>query len=82
MFSKAPKEDESIRNNTINYKRVFSTPEGKEVLLDLMDRNYFMNPTQGDLIKEGRRCALLDILHYCHVDIKQVDEMLRSLKGE
>lgn len=66
------------RQRVLLYKKVFSSPEGKEVLIDLMNRNYVLNPTLGELRREGRREAILEILATTNVDMVQFDKLLKG----
>ena len=72
------KEEADFRAKVITYKRVFGTPEGTEVLFDLMNRNFILNPTGGDLKKEGRREAVLDILSKCHINVSELDKLMKG----
>jgi hypothetical protein len=76
------KEKAKQRDLIIAYKRVFSTPEGKQVLFDLMDRGDFLNTHKGDPFREGRRSLLCDILHNVHINLKELDELLRQNETE
>jgi hypothetical protein len=66
------------RKKIITFKKVFSTPEGKEVLFELMNRNFILTSHKGDSYSEGRRSAILDVLHLCNVDVAVFDEMLKG----
>lgn len=57
------------------YRKLFRSPEGKEVLADLAERNMVTRPTfqpgmdpSQALINEGRRQAVLDIFHTINLD--------------
>ncbi len=69
---------EAYRQKVIAYKKVFSTPEGREVLFDLMDRYYLLNTTGGDPAKEGQRQVILDILTRTNTDLTQLDKILKG----
>jgi hypothetical protein len=77
---KGQAEDAHIaqRNRMITYKRVFGTPEGKEVLMDLMNRNFILNGHKGDPHSEGRRACVLDIIYECKIDVAQFDSMMKE----
>ena len=66
------------RQKIILYKKVFNSRDGKEVLLDLINRNYVLQTTGGDDLKEGRRAAVLDILHLTKISLKSFDELLTN----
>lgn len=64
------------RELMILYRRVFGTPEGKQVYFDLLNRNYFLQKLDGNGVKEGRREAVLDIIKFCNFSIQEIDQML------
>lgn len=69
------------------YQSVFSGPEGRKVLLDLMSTHGMMNSTfSGDvnamLIKEGERNVVLRILTMLKQDINQLQERINSYVSE
>ena len=66
------------RNKVINYKRVFGTPEGKEVLYDLINNHYVLSTHKGDAYCEGQRKVVLEILNKCNVNIEAFDKMLKG----
>ena len=70
------------RQKIILYKKVFGSKDGKEVLLDLINRNYVLQSTGGDSIKEGRRSAVLDIIHLSKISLKSFDELLTAREGD
>lgn len=74
---------EADRQKAILYKRLFGSPEGKEVLIDLMNRFYVLNPlpfTDALLLAraEGHRVVILDLLSRAHVNIEELDKLLRG----
>lgn len=76
---KQTKEPEvALRDKTIMYKRFFASNDGREILYDLMDRNFIIESHKGDAFSEGRRAAILDIIHFCKVDLKLFDELLKE----
>lgn len=72
------RERADLRQLSIAYKRVFSSPEGREVLFDIFNRNYLLNSHGGDPLKEGRRAAALDMLHMCKIDLNEFDKLLKE----
>lgn len=58
------------------YQKVFNTPEGKIVLMDLMNKNYILNSHKGEPLAEGRRAAILDIMHFCNINISEFNKLL------
>lgn len=81
IFSKGKRENE-FREKCITYKRVFGSPEGKKVLYDLMDRNHVVATHKGDIFQEGRRAAILEIMYFCNISVKQLDEMMKGETNE
>lgn len=71
---------EDQRQKAIAYKRVFGTEEGRTVLFDLLNRYHVLNPmpVAGLERAEGQRSVVIDILTRCHVDIAQLDKLLRG----
>jgi len=84
LFFDKKKREQSFREKAILYKTVFSSPDGKLVLYDLMDRNFIARDFDGksdafEVAKQcGQRKAILDILYYCDISIKQLDEMMKG----
>jgi hypothetical protein len=76
------KQAEEQRQRVILYKRVFGSPEGKEVLFDLCNRYHLLNGHKGDVHSEGQRSVVLWILNQAHVDMKALDELLKGENGE
>lgn len=74
FFSKAKEQ----RDRIVAYKRVFGTPEGKEVLFDILNRCHILNAHKGDAYAEGRRSVALDILHNCKIDLAQFDQLMNG----
>lgn len=62
-----------------DYNTVFSTPSGKRVLLDLMNKYSVLSPMyKGDvndlLIHEGQRKVILDLLSILKIDVVKLKE--------
>lgn len=73
------KEAEEKRQIMIKYQRVFGSPEGKEVLMDILNRNFFVSPTGGDPVKAGQRDAVMGIVAMCSMNVvKAYDEFIRG----
>ena len=77
------KKSQEQRDKIITYKRVFGTPEGKQVLFDLMNRFNILNPHKGNEFEqaqsEGRRTAILYIPANCNMNMAEFD---RAMKGD
>lgn len=69
---------ESFRQKVITYKKVFGTPEGKEVLFDLCNRFHVLNGHGGDPHKEGQRSVVLEILGNTHRSMEDFDKLLKG----
>ncbi len=88
MFPKRKRlEDKSAddRQKIIEYKKFFSSEEGKSILFDLMNRYYVLNPLPTDgrtefqvARAEGQRTVVIDILTRCNVDMAQFDKLLKG----
>ena len=73
------KRSQSILRINSEYKNVFSTPAGKNVLNDLMSRcNVLDDISDNDPIssarKEGRRSVVLHILKVLKSDLKAIEK--------
>src|SRR5438445_539690 len=73
------------RQLAIAYKETFKTEFGRTVMLDLMNRFYFMKPRpQGSdlshlaLIERGHREVVEDLLGKANVDLVAFDKKLRG----
>lgn len=66
------------REKIINYKQVFGTPQGQEVLFDLMNRFHILRPHGGDAIKEGERSTVLYILERSHINLAEFDKLMKG----
>lgn len=64
IFNFLNNNDQARYNKRISslYRNIFNTPEGEEVLADLIATGYILESTEGDLLKEGHRKAILRIL--------------------
>lgn len=84
MFGKRKEaEVESVqRQRIITFKRVFGSPEGKEVLFELMNRFHILSSHGGDPLKEGQRSVVLEILSLANMNLAQFDQMLKGESGE
>ena len=69
---------ETDRQRILNFKKVFGTEEGKEVLFDILNRYHVLNGHKGDVHSEGQRSVALYILSQCHVDLVQFEKLLRG----
>lgn len=76
------KEKREARERLVRFKRAFSSPEGKEVLLDLMNHFYILRPHDGDPYKEGQRSVVLFILNQAKVKIEDYDKLLEGKDAE
>jgi formyltetrahydrofolate hydrolase len=66
-----------------NYKEVFSSEIGKEILEDLLRSNYFFTSTHGSdpyetAYNEGRRSVVCAILNYVTLDIDKIQARMRN----
>jgi len=68
-----------------DYKRVFSTEQGKRVLHDMMLTNYVLNPTWSPgasdkdiYMREGARSVVLKILTILEIDPNKLRELARG----
>lgn len=81
MIFKSKREQEQ-RDRIVSYKRVFGSPEGKEVLFDLMNRFNILNEHKGTEIEqaksEGKRAAVLYILTNCNMNMVEFDKILKG----
>jgi hypothetical protein len=76
---------EDQRQKAICFKQFFGTEQGREVMTDLMNKYYILNPlpeTEDALAlarAEGKRDVVLYLLGRARVDLADLD---RILKGE
>lgn len=75
IFGKKAQEQ---RDKIISYKRVFDSPEGKQVLFDLMNKFHILNSHGGDTIQEGQRSVVLWIMQQCNINLAQFDALLKG----
>lgn len=71
-------EGQHHRDLIIAYKKTFSSPHGKEVLFDLMNRYHVLNSHKGDVLAEGARSVVLGILGNCKISLVEFDQMLKG----
>jgi hypothetical protein len=74
---------EEQRQKVINFKKFFGTDEGREVMLDLMNRFHLLTPLpDGDAITlarcEGKREVVLYLLGRANTSIEQLDKILKG----
>ena len=79
------KEEQKRRARLIqSYQKVFNTPEGNEVLLDIMDRGNVLKPTfslDNDVmthLNEGKRELALYIIEMNQIDLKKLYKMING----
>ena len=82
MAKKNSTEDAALHRLAI-YQSVFGTPEGQEVLQDLMHVHYIMKPTFNidpttTAHREGERNAVLRILSILNMSITQLRERIKN----
>lgn len=70
-----------------DYIKVFSTPEGENVIKDLMEQGYLLTPTYaGDDVKsalnEGKRELVLYILHHLSYDVQSLLGLIDESKNQ
>ena len=70
--------EQQQRDSIVNYKRVFGTPEGKQVLFDLMNRHHILNSHKGDVFSEGQRSVVLQIMSQCNIDLAEFDRLMEG----
>lgn len=66
-----------------DYKNVFESESGKNILYDLMKSGFFLNATFSDNIyemayREGRRSVILNIIGALNMDIKTLEKEIRE----
>lgn len=69
---------EAQRDRAIRFKRVFGTPEGKEVLCELMDEFHIIRRHRGDSFDEGQRSVVTWIMEQTHMDLAALDRLMRG----
>lgn len=66
------------REHVVLYKKVFGSPEGRKVLIDLMDRFHIVRSHQGDARLEGQREVALYIMNTCAINLTELDNLLKG----
>ena len=75
---------EDQRQKAISFKRFFGTEEGREVMFDLMNKFYLINPLPDtndpmDLARaEGKRDVVLYLLGRARVNLEELDKLLKG----
>lgn len=70
------------------YKSVFSSDYGREVLLDMMERNFFFRTTyvpkdsHASAVQEGQRGVILAIVNFINRNPNEIKKMLDHGKEE
>lgn len=65
-----------------SYVKYFNSEEGREVLLDIMDRGCILKPTYSEkderscFINEGQRELALYILEMANIDVKKLQKII------
>lgn len=67
------------RDRIIRFKKVFGTPEGKEVLFDILDRCHVLDTQELSPFEQGKRSIGLRIVTDLNINLADFD---RLLKGE
>ncbi len=76
MFFK--KRTDQQRDTIVSYKQTFGTDAGKQTLFDLMNRFHMLNSHKGDPYLEGQRSVILYIIQNCHINLAELDTMLKG----
>lgn len=71
-------KSEADRQKMIAYKQTFGSAQGREVLIDLMNRYYVLTSHNGKKREEGQRSVVLDIMTRANVDMVQFDKLLKG----
>ncbi len=71
----------------VDYQRVFGTPEGKRVLMDLMRTHHIMGSTFDEnprvtVLNEGERNVVLRILHKLKTNAQEVYKLIDEAERE
>lgn len=61
------------------YKTIFNSPEGEEVLADLIATSYILESTENDAMKEGHRKAILRILAILEYSPSKFQSMTKKI---
>lgn len=89
FFGSDPKKaqeakDAAQRQKIISFKQFFGTPQGQEVMLDLMNKFYILTPLPDAVLEfdrgvaEGKRQAVLYLLSQAHMDMAAFDKVLKG----
>lgn len=80
---------EKLLDQSRDYKKTFGSPEGKRVLLDLMNKFNVMHSTyqpginEVDLaFKEGARNVVLFLIHKLGEDMEKLSEMAKEAQND
>jgi len=71
-------KSEADRQKVINYKKFFSSEDGKDVIIDLMDKYYILHSHDGSIFSEGQRSVVLYILKQANMDMVMFDKLLKG----
>lgn len=69
---------EADRQRVISYKKFFSSPEGKDVLFDLMNKFHILNTHNGNVFSEGQRSVVLHMMAQANIDLVQYDKIIKG----
>ena len=88
FFGSDPKKAEEARieaqrQKFILYKQVFGTPQGKEVIIDLMDKFFILNPLPSGTewergVAEGKRQCALFVVSQVNMDLAALDKIIKG----
>ena len=73
-----------LRQKIISFKKFFGTDEGREVMLDLMNKFYILNPLPVEMSEfergraEGKRDTVLYMLSLSNTDMARLDKIMRG----
>jgi len=86
--NKKASEDKATRDRQkiIDYKNAFGTESGRAVLMDLMNKFFFLSgtmptgysATEWSLVDKGRRMVVEHILANSNMDLARFDKLLRG----
>ena len=80
LLSRFKGRDTQFKDTVMSYKKVFGSIEGKEVLVDLANRSYFLTEITGTqeecALKEGKRQAFLGILKNLQLTTQDLDRII------
>jgi hypothetical protein len=81
---KSDDKDEAARQKVISFKRFFGPEYARDVMLDLINRYYVLNPIpkcENEFERgrcEGQRDAVLYMLGMAHTDLGQLEKILKG----